>query len=78
MSFQISFDLLCSDAVQLALIAKNVKKDPYYSPYCNNCSGLKRMQRVHYMYWRCDCGAVHDQRNVELNPNAVEFVNALP
>lgn len=40
----------------------NAEQDPTYRPYCMRCSGLVRMQIVEPFYWRCACGAEHDER----------------
>lgn len=40
----------------------NAEKDPTYRPYCMRCPRLVRMKRVEPFYWRCACGAEHDER----------------
>lgn len=40
----------------------NAEKDPDYCPYCLLCSGLVRMKKVEDFYWKCHCGAKHDER----------------
>jgi hypothetical protein len=44
------------------IIRENAEKDPSYCPYCMNCPGLVRMVKVAPLYWRCGCGAMHDDR----------------
>ena len=41
----------------------NAEKDPNYCPYCLRCSTMARMTKVAPMYWRCRCGAEHDERS---------------
>lgn len=43
----------------------NAERDPNYLPYCLRCRGLVRMRKVADFYWRCDCGAEHDERSPE-------------
>jgi hypothetical protein len=75
----VPIDLLIREDVQLAIIAKNVKKDPNYAPYCLRCPGLKRMRVIEPMYWKCDgCGTVADDRKSVVDPVAAAFVAALP
>lgn len=40
----------------------NAEANPYYCPYCLRCPELVRMKKVEPFYWRCDCGAEHDER----------------
>ncbi len=40
----------------------NAEMDPGYSPYCLRCPGLIRMVKVVAFFWRCGCGAEHDER----------------
>lgn len=49
-------------AWQREIILRNVAKDPSYAPYCVPCPGLVRMKKVEHLYWRCHCGAEHDER----------------
>lgn len=46
-----------------AIVRANALKDSKYCPYCLRCSGLVRMKRVSHMFWRCRCGAMHDERD---------------
>jgi hypothetical protein len=43
-------------------VRENAEKDPAYCPYCLRCPGLVRMRKVSAFYWRCSCGAEHDER----------------
>lgn len=40
----------------------NAEKDPSYAPYCLRCPGLVRMVKIEPFFWRCKCGAMHDER----------------
>ena len=42
---------------------KIAENDPNYCPYCMRCRGLVRMKKVEDFFWKCDCGAIHDERN---------------
>ena len=44
------------------IIISNATRDPNYCPYCGRCRGLVRMWKVAPMYWKCGCGAEHDER----------------
>lgn len=46
------------------IIVENAKKNPAYCPYCLRCTGLVRMVKVEPLYWRCKCGAQHDERDI--------------
>lgn len=46
-----------------SLVRMNAEKDPSYSPYCMRCRGLVRMRKVENFFWRCRCGAEHDERD---------------
>lgn len=46
----------------MSIIADNAKKNPAYCPYCMRCDGLVRMVKIETLYWRCRCGAEHDER----------------
>lgn len=46
----------------MSLVKENALKDPNYAPYCLRCPGLVRMVKVEPLYWRCRCGAQHDER----------------
>lgn len=41
----------------------NAELDPAYAPYCLRCPGLVRMTRAGALYWVCQCGATHDERD---------------
>jgi hypothetical protein len=43
-------------------VALNALLTEDYSPYCLRCSGAVRMRPVERFYWRCKCGAQHDER----------------
>ena len=45
-----------------SIVKLNAEKDPNYCPYCLRCLGLVRMVKVEPLYWRCACGAEHDER----------------
>jgi hypothetical protein len=45
-----------------SLVRENAERDPNYAPYCLRCPDARRMKRVESFYWRCDCGAQHDER----------------
>ena len=45
------------------IIRRNATEDPSYAPYCMRCPGLVRMKKVETFYWRCTCGAEHDERS---------------
>ena len=38
------------------------KERPAICPYCLRCSATVRMKKVEPFYWRCACGAEHDER----------------
>lgn len=40
----------------------NAEANPAYRPYCLRCPTMVRMQIVEPMLWKCECGAVHDER----------------
>lgn len=74
-SWSISHEPLRSDARNLlplinrtlwplSIVRQNAEKDPTYCPYCMRCKGLIRMKKIEHMYWRCFCGAEHDEREV--------------
>lgn len=44
-------------------VRKIAENDPNYCPYCMRCRGLVRMKKVEDFFWKCDCGAIHDERN---------------
>lgn len=46
----------------LTIVRLLAEKDPKYRPYCLRCVGLVRMQLIEPLYWKCACGAVHDER----------------
>lgn len=48
-----------------SLIRFNADKDPDYCPYCMRCSSFIRMKKIEPFYWRCKCGAEHDEREQE-------------
>ena len=43
-------------------VRTNAEADTNYSPYCMRCSTMTRMRIVEPMFWRCACGAEHDER----------------
>jgi hypothetical protein len=43
-------------------VRMNAEKDPSYCPYCMRCPGLVRMKKIAEFFWRCVCGAEHDER----------------
>lgn len=45
-----------------SLVRQNAESDPNYCPYCMRCFGFVRMRKVKDFYWRCACGAQHDER----------------
>lgn len=45
-----------------SVIIRNATTDPMYRPWCKDCRGLVRMQIVERFFWRCPCGAEHDER----------------
>lgn len=45
-----------------SIVRTNAEKDASYCPYCMRCSGMVRMKKVADFYWRCKCGAEHDER----------------
>jgi hypothetical protein len=46
----------------MSIILTNAVEDSNYKPYCGRCTGLVRMQKIEPFYWRCTCGAEHDER----------------
>jgi hypothetical protein len=46
----------------VSLVRELAEHDPKYRPYCLRCQGLARMEIVERFYWRCACGAEHDER----------------
>lgn len=46
----------------VSVIRANAELDPAYCPYCMRCRVLARMRKVLPFYWRCRCGAEHDER----------------
>lgn len=44
-----------------SIIKQKAEKDPNYCPYCIRCNGLRK-QKVEHLYWKCKCGAEHDER----------------
>lgn len=46
----------------MSIVRDNAEKDPTYCPYCLRCRDLVRMRLVEPFYWRCSCGAEHDER----------------
>lgn len=45
----------------MCIVRSNAERDPNYNPYCMRCRGLVRMQKVRPFYWKCRCGAEHDE-----------------
>lgn len=52
---------------QKSLVRENAEKDSSYCPYCMRCRGLVRMKKIEEFYWKCKCGAVHDERDTNAN-----------
>jgi len=48
-----------------SIVYQNAMSDPAYRPYCLRCIRLVRMALVEPLYWRCSCGAEHDERTPE-------------
>lgn len=61
----------------------NALANPAYRPFCLRCTGLVRMGIVEPFYWRCACGAEHDERynvpkteiRIGLRPRGGESLN---
>lgn len=51
-----------------SIVRSNALKDPNYAPYCMRCTGLVRMKKIEHMFWKCGCGAQHDERVNTLPP----------
>ncbi len=51
-----------------SVVRMNAEADPNYRPYCLRCVGLVRMRKIEPLYWRCDCGAEHDERTSSSTP----------
>jgi hypothetical protein len=47
-----------------SIIRINAEKDSTYRPYCMRCREFIRMNIVSRFYWKCKCGAEHDERNI--------------
>lgn len=45
-----------------SIVRLNAEKNENYCPYCMRCPGLVRMKKIEQFYWKCKCGAVHDER----------------
>lgn len=45
-----------------SIILTNALKDPNYRPYCMRCRGLVRMEKIAPLFWRCKCGAEHEEK----------------
>lgn len=60
---------VCKD---VSLVRRNAEAAPNYRPYCLRCSGLRRMERVEPFFWRCRCGAEHDEREPTSAATAAE------
>ena len=50
------------ESVRKSLIREKAEEDPSYRPYCMRCSSIIRMSRIEPFFWRCACGAAHDER----------------
>jgi hypothetical protein len=46
-----------------SIVRINAEKNSNYCPYCLRCSGLVRMKKITAFFWKCKCGAVHDERS---------------
>lgn len=55
-------ELRCARGASPSIVRLLAEKDPSYRPYCLRCVGLVRMVKVERMFWKCTCGAVHDER----------------
>jgi hypothetical protein len=53
-----------------SIVRMNAEKDPNYRPYCMRCSGLVRMRIVEDFFWKCGCGAIHDERGADAKKGA--------
>ena len=54
--------VLTPPASEKSQVRINAEEDPDYCPYCLRCSATVRMKKVEPFYWRCACGAEHDER----------------
>lgn len=45
-------------------VVRNHHEDRTYAPYCLRCRGLRRMVVVKPYYFKCSCGAIHDETAV--------------
>lgn len=48
-----------------SIVKQNAIADPAYCPYCMRCPGLRRMRKIETLYWKCSCGAEHDEREID-------------
>lgn len=46
----------------ISQVRMNAEKDEAYRPYCMRCPGLVRMVKIAPFFWRCKCGAEHDEQ----------------
>lgn len=44
------------------IVRRNASADPEYCPYCLKCETFVRMKKIEKLYWKCKCGAEHDER----------------
>ncbi len=58
-------EALAARAKETSQVRINAEKDPAYAPYCLRCNTMARMKKIEPFYWRCDCGAEHDERAKE-------------
>jgi hypothetical protein len=51
-----------------SIVRENAEEDPNYAPYCLQCTSMARMTKVEPFLWRCQCGAIHDERETTETP----------
>ena len=59
---ELAQEALTPPASEKSQVRINAEEDPDYCPYCLRCSATVRMKKVEPFYWRCACGAEHDER----------------
>jgi hypothetical protein len=45
-----------------SIVRQNAEQNANYAPYCLKCTSFDRMKKIEAFYWRCPCGAEHDER----------------